>query len=76
VKEPNSWWYHFKSVVCFGKVHIIDDPVTKDVKLRLLGAKYFPESYDISADMAQSAPNAVVLELEIEHLSGKHVREK
>ena len=76
VKEPTSWWFHFKSVVCFGKVHIIDDPVTKDVKLRLLGAKYFPESYDIDADMAQSAPNAVVLELEIEHFSGKHVREK
>ena len=76
VKEPDSWWYHFESVVCFGRMHIVEDPAQKNAFLRLLGAKYFPQDYDIDADMAQDAPNAFVLELQIEHMSGKRVREK
>ena len=76
VKEPDSWWYHFESVVCFGRMQIVEDPTHKNVFLRLLGAKYFPQDYDIDADMAQDAPNAFVLKLQIEHMSGKRVREK
>ena len=76
VKEPGSWWYHFESVVCFGRIHIVEDPAQKNAHLRLLGAKYFPQDYDIDADMAQDGPNAFILELQIEHMSGKRVREK
>lgn len=76
VKEPDSWWYHFESVICFGRMHIVEDPVRKNAFLRLLGAKYFPQDYDIDADMAQDGPNAFILELQIEHMSGKRVREK
>ena len=76
VKEPSSWWYHFDSVICFGRVHIVDNPSQKGSLLRMLGAKYFPQGYDLEADMAQNAPRAEVLELQIEHLSGKRVKEK
>ena len=76
VKEPDSWWFHFKSVVCFGRLHIVEDPERTNALLRLLGAKYFPQGYDIEKDMRDNAPNAYVLELQIEHLSGKRVREK
>ena len=76
MKEPDSWWYHFESVVCFGRMHIVEDPASKNAFLRLLGAKYFPQDYDIDADMAQDGPNAFILELQIEHMSGKRVREK
>ena len=38
--------------------------------------KYFPGGYDIEADMVKNAPRALVLALTIEHMSGKHVREK
>lgn len=76
VKEPDSWWYHFESVICFGRMHIVEDPARKNAHLRLLGTKYFPQDYDIEADMAQDGPNAFILELQIEHMSGKRVREK
>lgn len=76
VKEPDSWWYHFKSVVCFGRLHIVEDPMRANALLRLLGAKYFPQGYDIEKDMKDNASKAYVLELQIEHLSGKRVREK
>ena len=75
-KEPGDWWYHVNSVICFGRIRIMDDDVEKDKYLRLLGAKYFPEGYDIEKDMANNAPRASVLELTIEHCTGKRVREK
>lgn len=76
VKEPDNWWYHFESVVCFGRIGIVDDPQRTDALLRLLGAKYFPQGYDIEDDMQKNAPRAYVLEMHIEHMSGKRVREK
>ena len=57
-------------------MHIVEDPTSKNAYLRLLGAKYFPQDYDIDADMAQDGPNAFILELQIEHMSGKRVSEK
>jgi len=76
VKETDSWWYHFESVVAFGLIAIVDDPARTDTLLRQLGAKYFPQGYDLEDDMRKNAPRALVLDLQIEHMSGKHVREK
>ena len=63
-------------MICFGQVREITDASEHDRLLRRLGAKYFPEGYDINADMVRNAPRALVLELTIEHMTGKHVREK
>lgn len=76
VKNPGEWWNCFTSVICFGHVREISDQAEHDKLLRLLGAKYFQEGYDIDADMVRNAPRALVLELAIEHMTGKHVREK
>ena len=75
-REPDSWWYHFTSVICFGRIRIVEDTELRDRLLRLLGGKYFPEGYDIDADMEKNGPRALVLELTIEHMTGKHIREK
>ena len=76
VKEENDWWYHVKSVICFGRLRIVSDDAERLTRLRQLGAKYFPEGYDINADIMKNGPHAAVLDFEIEHLSGKRVKEK
>ena len=76
VKEENDWWYHVKSVICFGRVRIVTDEAEHTARLRQFGAKYFPEGYDLEGDMRNSAPHAAVLEFTIEHMTGKRVREK
>ena len=53
-----------------------NDKQEKDRLLRQIGAKYFPEGYDLEKDMAKNAPNALILGITIDHMSGKHVREK
>ena len=76
VQNPGEWWNCFTSVICFGRVSEVKDEKEKDRLLRLLGAKYFPEGYDLEKDMAKNAGNALILELSIDHVTGKHVREK
>lgn len=76
VREPGDWWYHVNSVICFGHIRIIEDATEALVHLKTLGAKYFPEGYDIEGDLAKNGPRAVVLELSLEHVTGKKVREK
>ena len=44
-------------------------------RLRQLGSKYFPEQYDLEGDLQRNGPRAEVLEFQIEHLSGKRVKE-
>lgn len=75
-KKEGEWWNTFLSVICFGRVHRVTDPSEHDRLLRALGMKYFPDGYDLEGDMIKNAPRALVMEFIIEHMSGKHVREK
>ena len=75
VQEPNNWWYHVKSVICRGRISIIKDDAEHLSKLQLLGSKYFPEGYDMEADIRRNGPRTAILNLRIEHLSGKRVKE-
>ena len=75
VKEPGEWWYHVRSVICFGRVHLLDGDA-KTARLRRLGEKYFPKGYDIEGDLLKNGPRAEVIEFIIEHISGKRVKEK
>lgn len=76
VQEPGDWWYHVKSVICRGCISVIEDDTDHLSKLQLLGSKYFPEGYDMAGDIRRNGPRAAILDLRIEHMSGKQVREK
>lgn len=75
IREENDWWYHFTSVIAFGRIREIESEDERDRYLRLLGRKYFP-SEDILEKEMENAPITAVLDMEIEHVTGKTVREK
>ena len=76
VKEPGEWWYHVRSVICFGRVRLMEEGEDKMARLRQIGEKYFPEGYDIDGDLLKNGPRAEVIEFIIEYMSGKRVKEK
>lgn len=76
VKNSGEWWNCFTSVICFGQISEVTDEQERDRLLRLIGSKYFPEGYDLEKDMANNARNALIMEITVDHMSGKHVREK
>ena len=75
-KVENEWWYIFKSVIVFGKIKVIEDNEEKIEKLTLLGNKYFPSEEYTQNEIDKAFERTLVLELEIEHMSGKVVTEK
>ena len=72
----DGWSYNFKSVTVFGRLREITDESEKTDKLRLLGQKYFPTAEMVESDIQKNARRCVVIELRIEHFSGKRVHER
>lgn len=76
VRNEGEWWYCLTSVIIFGRIAVLSDPARVDVGLRAMAAKYFPDDYDLETDLKRNASHAFILELTIDHMTGKHVREK
>ena len=76
IPEENDWWYHFTSVIVFGRISEEKDPEEKNRYLRLLGRKYMPSEEVMEEDLKKNGPAACVLVLRIECMTGKKVREK
>lgn len=75
-REEGEWWYTFRSVIVFGRVHVVADDARRDEVLRTIGMKYMPSREEMEATMARSAARTAVLEMEIDHMTGKVVRER
>ena len=76
VRNEGEWWYCISSVIVFGRIGEVTDRSKAEAILRSLAAKYFPAGYDIETDIQRNGPRALILELTVDHVSGKHVREK
>jgi len=75
-RHEGEWWMCFRSVICFGRIRKVEDPKTIERSLWDLAGKYFPEEVDTADDIRRNGPRVQVLELTIDHMSGKFVREK
>lgn len=76
VKEPDDWWYTFKSVVVFGKIKTLTDDNEKIEKLTHLGDKFFPTHEETVSEIDRLLNKTEVFEITIDHISGKLVEEK
>lgn len=76
VKQDDNWWYTFKNVVCFGKVREVHDKNKIVSILKLFGDKYFPSGDVTRKEIAGHKDHTLLLEFEIEHVTGKLVNEK
>ena len=74
--SSDGWSYFFDSVTVFGILREITDEEEKTEKLRLLGSKYFPTAEMTESDIKKNGARCSVIELRIEHMTGKHVHER
>ncbi|MBQ3647812.1 MAG: pyridoxamine 5'-phosphate oxidase family protein [Spirochaetia bacterium] len=74
--DAESWFLHFKSVIVFGRIKIVEDHAKAlDICRRL--SYRFGLSHDVVEKMvAKSGPMVTCLELIPEHMTGKAVKEK
>lgn len=76
-KEDGHWEYTVTSVVVFGRVKLVTDDELAQDRLRSLAEKYYPSTDQIKKGMQSPSIDRVqVLEIIIEHMTGKLVKEK
>ena len=75
-RREGDWALHFRSVIIFGRVRLMGhDEEGIEALLRALGNKYNPDPDDVERELCGALPRVQLLELTVEHMSGKLVRE-
>ncbi len=75
-KDNDGYFYYVKSVVVFGKAQIVEDEDIRYNKLLTFGMKYFPSKEYTIEELKQSMARALLIKIDILHISGKLVHEK
>ena len=74
--KPAEFTTHFRSVIAFGRIHILENADDKVQALRLLGRRYSPnDEHGLQHEIDKSLDHVLLLRLDIEHLSGKQAIE-
>lgn len=69
---PEKYTTCYRSVIAFGTVRILAGEAEKRQALSLLAAKYTPDDPEGCAEeVAKTLPHVCMLEMKIEHLTGK-----
>ena len=68
---------YFRSVIAFGRIRILEDEGEKRAALEKLALKYAPDSTqeDRYGEIQREWPHVCVLEMKIEHITGKEAIE-
>ena len=74
--HPEVFTTYFRSVICFGRVRIVEDPDEKLSALRLLGKRFNPDDEPaLGAEIKSGFNRVAVIEFSIEWLTGKEAIE-
>ncbi len=74
--HPEKYTTYFRSVIAFGRIHIIEDEKEKLVTARLLGDRYNPNQEEaLQKEIEKGLSRMVMIRFDIEHLTGKEAIE-
>ena len=74
--HPEKYTTYFRSVIAFGRIHIIEDAQEKLETARLLGDRYNPNQEEaLQKELEKGLSRMVMIRLNIEHLTGKEAIE-
>lgn len=74
--DDGDWAYHVSSCVIFGKARLVDDLRITEEKVRKFALKYYPSAEEVAQEIKVGIKGVQLVEIEIEHLSGKKVHER
>ena len=74
-RKEGAWALDIKSVIVFGHVRILDDPERTEDISRRLSYKFTDDEKYIEDEIEKDLARTVLIELTIEHMTGKAVNE-
>lgn len=73
---PEKFTTYFRSVIAFGTARVLQDPQEKRAAFDLLANKYTPgDEAGCRAEVEKQFDHACMVELDIQHMTGKQARE-
>ena len=77
IVSPEEYTTHYKSVIVFGKISIMEDDVQKLRAIRKLSAKYAPNDSEHHRDdvIGKEWKSLCMLEMVPEHITGRQAKE-
>ncbi len=74
--QPEKYTTFFRSVIAFGRIHIIEDEQEKLEMARMLGNRYNPNQDEaLQKEIESGLSRMLMIRLDIEHLTGKEAIE-
>lgn len=74
--QPEKYTTFFRSVIVFGRIHIIEDEKEKLEIVRMLGNRYNPNQDDaLQKEIESGLSRLLAIRFDIEHLTGKEAIE-
>ena len=74
--QPAKYTTYFRSVIAFGRIHIIEDEQEKLETARLLGDRYNPNQEEtLQKELEKGLSRMMMIRFDIEHLTGKQAIE-
>ena len=74
--HPEKYTTYFRSVIAFGRIHIIEDDQEKLETARMLGDRYNPnQEKTLQMELEKGLSRMVMIRFDIEHLTGKEAIE-
>ncbi len=74
--QPAKYTTFFRSVIAFGRIHIIEDEQEKLETARLLGDRYNPNQEEaLQKELEKGLSRMMMIRFDIEHLTGKQAIE-
>ena len=74
--NDGDWAYNISSCVVFGRARLVTDPQITEETLRKFACKYYPTAEEVDGEIKKGITGVQMIEIEIEHISGKKVIEK
>lgn len=74
--KDGEWAPYVRSTVVFGRCRLESDPTLTLEKIRALALRYYPSAEEVEAEIARDIRGAQLYVIEIEHLTGKQIKEK
>ena len=74
--QPEKFTTFFRSVIAFGRIHIIEDEAEKLKTARMLGNRYNPNHEEaLRKELENGLSRMLMIRFDIEHLTGKEAKE-
>ena len=74
--QPEKYTTFFRSVIAFGRIHIIEDEAEKLAMARMLGNRYNPNQEEaLQKEIENGLSRMLMIRFDIEHLTGKEAIE-